>query len=349
MRIRNALIAFVVLVASLAPKEGAAQLQTDTLLTKASDIAKQLFYRNHDTTYLKSFPDGLAVRLVGVSKSNYLRVRDRNLNSNLRYRPDRRFNLGFGVAYRWFSVALTFNFGIAEQSEFEDSKYFDFQGAIFSSKHYVSAAYQYYLGYKLVGGNIDDAEIPESTFVRNDIRTIHVGLNYLYVFNYGKFSLQAPFSMNEVQRKSAGSVVAGASFALNVTSSDSSMIPPELDAGFNDVLNFTDLAANSLSLDGGYIYTFVYREKYFATLGMIPGLSFVVGDYQLDKRNLMNLHIMPKLQIMGSIGYNWDRYFGAVQINATANFIKLEPQQIMEYGRGKVTLTFGYRFYNQSR
>ena len=324
-----------------------AQIQTDTLMLKAEELARQIFYRSHDSVYIRSYADELAVRVTALNKSNFFRVIDGNENSSLRYRPDRRISLGFGASYKWFSLGVSFNVGFLEKEQFDNSKFFDFSGTVFSIKHFVGVSYQYYLGYKLTGGLINDTEIPESSKFREDIRTIHFGLNYLYAFNHGKFSLKAPFALNQIQRKNAGSVVAGASFTINVLDGDSTLIPQEFYNDFDERLLFKDLNVTTLGVNVGYLYSFVWKEQLFLTLGLIPGLNFVSGDYQTDYRNTIPLHLYPKFQILSSLGLNKRRYFIAIQFQSSSEYIRIDKKLRIELGRGKVTFLVGYRFGNK--
>jgi hypothetical protein len=55
---------------------------------------------------------------------------------------------------------------------------------------------------------VPDEDIPADE-IRDDIRSISTVLQYLFAFDYDKFSLKAPFIQNEIQRKSAGSLLIG--------------------------------------------------------------------------------------------------------------------------------------------
>ena len=326
------------------PGELKAQIKTDSLLQIAEELTQHLFYRNYDTVYIKGYTDELAVRISALSKYNFFRIADNNQKSSVRYRPDRRINLGFGVSYKWFSFGMSFNLGVLDREKFENSKIFDFNGTVFSSKHFVGLKYQYYLSYKLVGGTVANEDIPEEKKFREDIRTIHFGLDYFYAFNYGKFSLKAPFALNQVQRKSAGSVVTGASFSINSLNADSSMIPLVFYNDFDEKLFFTDINVTTLGIHVGYFYSYVLKGQYFVTLGLIPGLNFVAGDYQPGSRLLINNHLYPKYQIIGAIGYNGRKFFSSLQFISNNDYVRLDKKLIAELGRGKLTLSAGYRF-----
>ena len=329
--------------------ELAAQIETDTLMLKAEELARQLFARNHDTLYIRSYTDRLAVRVSALNKYNFFRIVDGNQNSSVRFRPDRRINLGLGVSYKWFSLGLSFNVGVLGPKQFENSKFFDFNATVFSSKHFLGVTYQYYLGYQLTGGLINNTEILEASKFREDIRTIHFGLEYFYAFNYGKFSLKAPFALNQVQQKNAGSVVSGASFGINILDGDSILVPKDFHDNFDDKLLFSDLNTTTLGVDVGYMYTFVWKEQLFLTLGFIPGINFVAGDYQTGARQSLGLSIVPKYQIMSALGYNHKRYFVALQFFSSSDYVRFGKKLRAELGKGKLTFVVGYRFGGKNR
>jgi hypothetical protein len=256
----------------------------------------------------------------------------------------RDLNLGVGVSYKWFAVDLTFSLGLSKNSQFENTRSFDFQGSMFSSKQYISATLQYYQGYKL--GNVSgvDVGIGQESERREDIRSINLDLQYMYAFNYTRFSLKAPFIFNEVQRKSAGSTIIGASFSMFVMDADSSIVPPEVASSFHPDLYLRDLNILSAAVSFGYMYTFVYREHFFLTLSLIPGINFNAGDYFADSRNEINLNAHLKLNSMNSIGYNGRKFFAGFNLLSDMYFSRIEKKLSAEIGHGKISIFVGYRF-----
>jgi len=222
------LLTFLFLFCGFIPTTNAQILLADSLTHKVEEIGNWLLYRNHDTNYIQNYSDKVALKLILLNKYNYFKVKDQINHTSLHYRPVRDLSLGVGVSHKWFAFDLTFSLGLRNNSDFEDSKAFDFQGRIFSSKQYISTTLQYYYGYKLSGSSGFDQPISETPKNREDIRTINFGIQYLYAFNYDKFSLKAPFVFNEVQRKSAGSFIGGAGFNIYIMDADSSKIKVEL-------------------------------------------------------------------------------------------------------------------------
>lgn len=315
----------------------------DSLNSVLNNVKNYFLFRNHDSTFIRSYADRFAIKLIAVNKINYFNVRDRESGTSIRYRPEYGVNLGLGISYKWFALDLAFNVGLRED-DFKQKKHIDFQGRIFSSKQFIEGSLQYYYGYKL--GNIsgidpDYGDIPE---IRHDIRTVTVGLQYLYAFNYDKFSLKAPFVLNEIQRKSAGSVIFGVSFAFFTMDSDSSIVPNALRSYYNPDLHLTDLANISLAANLGYMYTYAWKENIFLTFGLIPGLSLNLGDFSAEERHQYKWSVSYKIKTMNSIGYNSRSFFAGVQFVGDWNNIRLDKYMHSLFNQGSLKLFAGYRF-----
>ena len=65
------------------------------------------------------------------------------------------------------------------------------------------------------------------------MEVLSVGLNAFYIFNSERFSYKAAFVRNQIQLKSAGSLIIGASFDMFILDADSSIVPPELSNYFD--------------------------------------------------------------------------------------------------------------------
>lgn len=340
---RPAFIILVLVSLSSVPRIVHAQ-QADSLMKRLEDFGHFLLYRNHDTNYISNYSNEIAVRLVAVNKFNYFRIRDRINKSNVRYRPVRDISIGAGMSYRWFALDITFSLGLRNNSEFENTRSFDFQGRIFSSKQYISATIQYYQAYQLGSSGGLSSEINEASKRREDIRTINFGLQYLYAVNYTKFSLKAPFVFNEVQKKSAGSPILGASFGLFTMVADSSVIPVEIQHNFSPSVYLTDLSIINAAVSIGYMYTFVFKKNFFVTVSLIPGINVNSGDYFNTSREYINLNVHAKLSTMNSIGYNGRRFYSGINLTSESYLSRLEKKMFAEVGHGIFSIFAGYRF-----
>jgi hypothetical protein len=318
--------------------------EIDTTKTGLDNLGHYLLYRNHDTSYIKNYSDKISVKLVTINKYNFFKVRDRINKTSLKYIPVRDVSLGIGVSHKWFALDLTFALGLRNKSDFDNTRAFDFQGSMFSSKQYVKFTLQYYHAYQLNNITGVDVILNDDVKRREDIRTINFGIQYMFATNYTKFSIKAPFVQNEGQRKSAGSPIVGASFNMFVMDADSSIIPSEVSDSFEPSLHLIDLNILSASVSFGYMYSFVYKKRFFLTLSLIPGININGGDYYTDSRNYNSASINLKLNSLNAIGYNSRKFFTGFKFFSDAYFSTLEKKLLAEIGHGKLSLFVGYRF-----
>ena len=319
----------------------------DTLFKRIEDVGDFLLYRNHDTNYISNYGNELSLRAVSVNKFNYFRLWDLKSNYNVRYRPVRDVSLGLGVSYRWFALDITFSLGLQNRTEFENTRSFDFQGKIFSSKQYISATVQYYQAYKLGSSRDLDAEVQEESRRREDIRTMNFGLQYLYAVNYTRFSIKAPFVFNEIQKQRAGSPIIGASFGMFNMDADSSVVPPEVAYKFDSSLYIHDIGVLMAGISLGYMYTYVIRDHFFITVSLIPGININGGDYFNQKREHIAPNIHFKLHSMNAIGYNGRKFHAGINFTIDSYFVRLEKKMMAEIGHGRLGFFIGYRFQSK--
>lgn len=317
--------------------------KADTILATATQIADYILYQNHDSSYIRSYADKISLRILANNKYNSFRLWDQSLNSSIRYRPDLGVNFGIGASYKWLAFDIATSLGVREEN-ISNSIYRDIQFRILTSKHYFRLRYQYYYGYKVdqvwgeIPSQLEDYEI------RTDTRTMQFGIQYLYAFNYGKFSIKAPFAMNERQKKSAGSFVAGIGFLMYAIDADSSLIPDELELPSAAWNNFSQWNVVSLTANFGYMYSLILKERFFLTLGLIPGMGISNGDYWAGERTRMKSAFTLRLKTMNAIGYNGIRFFAGLQLIAGINYIPLEKELKGSIVEGKSALFVGYRF-----
>ena len=320
---------------------------TDTIVSAIEGIKDQLLYRDNDSNYIENYGNQIAGKLVGVSKLNYFRIRDNDTQSSLRFRPSRELNLGVGLAHKFFAFDLTFQTKIGENKDVENTRALDVQVRLFTSKHLLSSTLQNYKGYRLAGATGINSPIEIQNTDRRDLRTMNFNLQYMYAFNYTRFSMKAPFVFNERQKKSAGSVVFGAQFGILDVSSDSSLIPIEWTSDFNPNMNLTSLSLLNVGAGIGYMHTFIIERHFFVTLSIIPGMVFNYGDYYLNQITELPSGFNLSVRSMNSLGYNGDRFFAGASIIFDNFFASIDTRQRVEMGSGKISAFVGYRFGNR--
>lgn len=284
----------------------------------------------------------LALRFVMNRKLNYFKIKDALTNKSVLYRPNRGLNLGFGASYKWFALDLVFNTSVWQDVQLYDSRSFDLQGRFYTNKHFLEAKLQYYGGYSL--DRVNGSSVHKNELIREDIRSLSMGIQYLFAFNYEKFSFKAPFVLSEVQRKSAGSVIAGVGFNTFMINGDSTIVPSAEHDNMNSKLLYDDLLVLDLSLKLGYMYTHVHDENYFLSVGAIPGIGYSVGDYRVDSRTKMIPKLSWNMKGLVTLGYNDAFMFYGIQYIVDIHSLKQDYMARTVMGTGILSLMVGYRF-----
>lgn len=317
---------------------------SDSLMNKVEKISYQLFYRDFDTTFIKSYDNKINVHLLAGNKYSFFQVRDGINQSQLYYRPQLGLTFGAGISHKWFSFDLSFSSWINEETELLNSDMLDFQGRLFSGKQYIEATLQYYYGYKLSSISSYYDNIQSDFKAREDMRSIHINLQYLFAFNYTKFSIKAPYVFNQVQEKSAGSPVAGAAFTLYVVDADSTIVPNNIESEFEAELHLRDFNNIGISVNFGYMYTFVVKKSFYYNIGFIPGLDLNKGDYYTDKRNRMSPNFSFRARFMNALGYSGPKYYAGTYFIGNAFSARIDRKLKANIGYTKVGIVLGYRF-----
>jgi len=340
----NAFIRIVFVILFFPLTIACSQTNPDSLLKSVEDLTYKVLHKDLDTNYIESHEEEIALRILGTNRANFVSLRDKEEDVSVRYRPNLRLSLGLGFSYKWISLAFSFDTGLVEGERVEDGRSINILASIFTNKHYLSALYNYEIGYKQVKDLDTDIDISSNAQLRSDIRTLQFGLDYLYVFNYGKFSLKAPFALTQIQTKSAGSIVAGASFFINTLDADSSMIPLTNSIDLDKALNFTDLSTTHTTISAGYFHSFVYKKHWYLTISAIPSLSLVFGDYKVENRELIDFNFQFALNSLSSIGYNGENFFSAIQLVGSLQPVNITTDSRVDFAYTSLRFLAGMRF-----
>jgi len=151
--------------------------------------------------------------------------------------------------------------------------------------------------------------------LRPDIHTRDISAVVQYVFNYKTFSYNAAYYQNEYQKKSAGSVIAGAGIYHTDVKADSALIPPNINYGnFYDGRQFNTTSNNSIAVSLGYTYTYVYKKHYFLTGSLSGGAGLNISVIENTTTYQRSSRLGPEynLTARAATGYNSDKYFAGI-------------------------------------
>lgn len=240
----------------------ACHAQTDkgqTTLPVRIDSALQARYKrvNYDTAYI-SRPIGrltLKTRVNVFGNSIHSRVKAEGMTMTAHLHTETRSTISLNANYRGISAGLSFN-----PASFKGkSKDYEFNLNLYNNRYSIDACYQ---TSKTLSGDINY----DGGVYRLDkglVKTEMLLITGYYVFNHRRFSYPAAFTQSFVQRRSAGSWLAGFSYQggkMKTAVEDSEEMPS------------ARLFVGHFAVGGGYAYNFVLGRKWLLHLSAMPTL-----------------------------------------------------------------------------
>lgn len=279
-----------------------------------------LLKNDYDTNYIYSATEELTTRLLSSVSYTDIVFRDQKLNKTLSYSIHSKPHIGFGFNYSIFGINLSFsptNNSLANE-KYGETKSIDLRMNLYGR----SVIFDLYLishtGFYLSNPeSIFEIWPDEETYpLRPDIKVFSTGLVTQYIINNKKFSLRATYLQNEWQKKSAGSVIIGASFFYSLFTADSSFIPKDIKhEDFIGGINFNHSSSLNLGINGGYSHTFVVKQHFFFSMGLTIGPQFTYTvlkceDESEPTRAAVSFGINGLLR--AGIGYNSRKIYAGV-------------------------------------
>ena len=303
-----------------------------------------------DTTYVFSAKKKLTLT-IPVAKSYYgFNVKDLSTKKTLKFSPNNYYHLGFNIG----NIILNFGFypGIkfGAKAGKGSTKSRDYQVTFIGRRVITDVNYQHYQGFYVF--NASDYSVnmlnAPAVFIRPDISVFSFGVNTLFVFNFKRFSLRGAFTFTDIQRKSAGTFMAGLYHSYQLfTSSDSTLVSTKLRTDFSpQVYDITHISLITVGLSAGYGYTFVYK-KIIVSSAINAGFGEQKTNYTTSDGHDHTLHINPSVHFnaRGAARYDNLRFFIGIMSTYDTNY-SLNPQ-VFNTGNyiAKLLLFSGYRFH----
>ncbi len=165
-----------------------------------------------------------------------------------------------------------------------------------------------------------------------DLNTVTFTAKTQYSFN-NKFSLKALMRQTEIQRKSAGSVIT--SFTFNY-----------LD--IRDQASIQDLNTFGLILNAGYMHNFVISRRWFAIIGLSPGIGVefnkITTEFESGFETNNDTSIVANIFSQIGLGYNSDSFYSGIDLRGIVT--TRDEEAIVKFNTSRSIFRFyvGYRF-----
>ncbi|WP_072359767.1 DUF4421 domain-containing protein [Chitinophaga sancti] len=308
------------------------------------------FQTENDTAYIEDHTKDLTTRFFGSRKYNYYNIFDRKRKTEVMYRPNTPFNVGFGFNYKFLGINVAFNLPFINSTDrYGKTKAIDLQAHYYLRKLVVDFYGQRYKGYYiansrgLLNGFDEKGPLP----VRPDIRNLNIGMSVEYIFNDKKFSYRAAYLQNEYQKKSAGSFLIGGELFTAKMKGDSSLIPRNITRqDFMNGITYSATSIFSVAANAGYAYTFVYKQHFFLTLSLSGGLgtnyTHLLRHHANDFRKF---GLELNTNVRASFGYNSSKYFAGIHyVNLTTRSQSPIENSWQSIGAGNFRISLARRF-----
>jgi Domain of unknown function (DUF4421) len=173
-----------------------------------------------------------------------------------------------------------------------------------------------------------------------DLRYTSFSGNTGYSFN-PKFSVKSLTSQTERQLKSAGTFLPVLHYRYYMIDDGNELV---------DSLSTRQRSKNlEIVLSAGYQYTFVIKQKFYASLGLAYGIGFVYSKFNVesiagyDKNEYINT--IARLDGRAAIGYNGPRFFTGVSLTLHVSTEEQKAESVINQNvRAAYQLYVGYRF-----
>ncbi|MBP9185581.1 MAG: DUF4421 family protein [Bacteroidia bacterium] len=286
--------------------------------------------------------DKLSISIFNRNPNNQIEILGRN---NIVYNPNDANTQGIRLQHKWLGIAIGYTAEKLQQSNKGKTAEIDIQLYGYGKKRFIDLYYVNYTGFYIENYRKNDSlRVAFNTFpLLPNMQNTRAGLNYLHVFNHKKFSLQSSFLHNEIQRKSAGSLILGASVNYMNFYNPHNIINLLDNTQPQEYLNKGHFYG--VSFLAGYGHTFVYKKVYL-TLAPIIGLVGQQQNITFGNTNTQNKNSQIGFRSIGrvSIGYNSERFFAAITgVNDTYNQ-KLSSNVVLHNQLSEARVIIGYRF-----
>lgn len=262
MRIIKSLI-FVVMLLAFADEVVAQALTHAERRARVDSVLAARYYRTpYDTNYVVR-PEGkltLKLRLNQTGNDFHAKGMVNDIYSKADLKTSHKTTMSIGASYRGISAAVAINpakiKGVYKDYEFNLNYY--------SSRLSLDLSYQ--RSETLAGDIVGDRG--EQHLQSDDVTLKVLNIAGYYTFNHRRFSYPAAFTQSYVQRRSAGSWLAGISYqggSIKTTDNLKARSPNAPDVR---------IYIGHLGIGGGYGYNWVPSRKWLLHLSLLP--TFVV-------------------------------------------------------------------------
>ena len=307
---------------------------------------------DYDTTYIESYRDDLALSAVTSYQGSSIAVKRKDGDA-LTYTTNTTLQYGIGLDYKWLGIEASFSIpglGTLDPDRGTTkikSLGFGYTGRSWWFRNYFRNGE----GYSPNNPTRVDPDWSDGDPYpyRDDIRNFTYVASLNHGFNAERFSYNAAIWQMERQKRSAGSLIAGATFWYSETNWDEPLIPAYDAAAYEATTEDLNAARTWVfSLTGGYSYTVVIGKHGFINALAVPGLGFrqVRMDLVQGGDTGTGWEVAGTAEFRLGMGYIGDRWYAAITGNSYRSIGPIPPDVFLAQDLFNMRGAIGWRFKN---
>ena len=284
----------------------------------------------YDTTYIARPYGRLTLKTRANLSGDGIHARGtvNDIYSKADLHTDNKLTFSIAAIYRGIAVGLAIN----PAKIFGHYNDYELNVNFYSTRLSVDASYQ---RASSLSGDINRTGYFHLEEGQADMKVLNVAA--YYCFNYRHFSYPAVFTQSYLQRRSAGSWLAGISFQGGTINTNT-----------NDAPNLPDfrIKAQHLGIGGGYGYNFVIRDKWIFHLSALP--TIVILNYNNltingERKKAQPIRLNMILNERMAIVYNLSSKYFLSLSGVMNNSIFDDDVVVVNQNKWRVRTAFGIR------
>ena len=288
------------------------RIQSQQVRVVDSVLTERYYKTPYDTNYVVR-PEGrltLKVRLNQSGDDFHVKGDKDGISSKADLSTSFKTTMSIAASYRGLSAAMAFN-PAKMKGAYKD---YEFNLVYYSSRLSLDASYH---RSTTLEGDIERGDAI-GHLEAGDVKMKMANLAGYYVFNHRRFSYPAAFTQSYIQRRSAGSWLAGISYqggSIETTDELKERNPNAPDVNIHIGL---------LGIGGGYGYNWVLGKKWLLHFSMLPTVVIYNHNHMTvngERRNAKHFSFGMIFNERAAVVYNFSpRYFAGATLTMSNSF-----------------------------
>lgn len=164
-----------------------------------------------------------------------------------------------------------------------------------------------------------------------------------WIFNHKRFSYPAAYSQSTIQRKSAGSFLAGLYYSHHNIGFDYTQLPSDMAAQMHDELKIQNIKFSNYTASFGYTYNWVFAKNWLLNATLMPAVGYKASTVDGVKLPYKNRDLNVDLIMRAGLVWNNTKYYaGASFIMETYDYRKQNFSMTNTFGTLRVYVGFNF-------